>query len=622
MSSVNTGGESTQTASGTLTILRAHVVATEEPAEDSSEPVHRLMVRLHARLDGRALRGEGWGRLPEGMPPAERRAVWRWLVETVRGLRTRTRTLAVERSGAAQLASDDEGRPSSAETGHAVVGETVLAAAEDLLRQAAGGQANPSEYVDRLHLIRRRAWTPRLAEARDPDGRKVNVFDEEIDLAGSPLSYSSYLLQQAALARGLSTVRFSRGDFTAWDAQGTEMTFWRSLADTESPVSEFLCDHKQLTRRLLEAADVPTASGEVFGPEETDQAVAFADSIGYPVVVKPQIGRKGHGVVTGIGDAAELRSALDELAGMRRRTEQVIVEKHLLGQDYRIYVAFGEVVSVVLRRPAAVVGDGVRSVAELAAAKNALRLRSTHTRTRLIRADGAARTMLRRQGLSWDSVVDEGAEVLLASAANISQGGDSVEVIDETHPSLLEAARRAVAAVPGLRQAGVDFLMPDHTREVAGQGGGVCEINALAALMASRAPLFGAAQPVAQRVVDLAARHHGLTLDAAEGQELTVEVTAEDLGDPRVLARWAENTARRRGVEAEVIEIRTGDDAAVRLRLHGTAPKIMRLVSGMMIGPARRRPAALYVVQGPQTQPRQSSAPHHEATATHQEARA
>lgn len=581
-----------------VTVDRVHGVEYDISESDGTSDGPGYLVRIHGTTEqGLSLVGEGRSAADRITDAEARRRAWKSLTDACRGLRRTVRSLRDDVAVETQL-----GSVLPAEPEHIAVREAVIGAAEDLLRGARHGDEaqGPSRYPETLHRIRRRIWSPRPDPARTPGDLPVNDHDAQIDLAGSSLSYSSFLLQQEALRRGLSTVRYSRGDFVAWDRDGAELTFWRSLADTESPVSEFLCDHKQLTRQLLLSGGVPTAEGRAFDQTAVEDAVAFAESMGYPVVVKPQKGRKGRGVVTDIGDEHELREAIAALGGSDRQSVPFVVERHLKGQDYRIYVAYGEVVSVVLRRPASVIGDGRRTVAELVAAKNALRLQSTHTRTRLMKADASAERMLRRQSLNWTSVVEPGREVVLASAANISQGGDSIEVIDETHPSLLEAAVGSVRAIPGLNQAGVDFLMPDHTRDVDGQGGGVCEINALASLMASQAPFLGPTQPVAARVVELAAAERGLTV-AAPTDHLRVRISCEGVPDLRSSSRWLARQARRLGLHGRMLRAASahgGSDAAGPLEMivAGPAPAVMRLVSGTTVGPTSRRPSVVSVL--------------------------
>lgn len=562
---------------------RIHAVEHEAPDVPGATGAG-FLVRIHGNVRGRRLIGEGSAHPDKELNRAERREAWDALARDCRTLSTKREVKLG--SGIAQVFRKAL-RPS---TGSPLASGAVEAAVQDLLRQAGGEPPAPSQYVAVLAHMRRELWLPEPPASVDGAGREVNTYDAEINLAGSSLAFSSFLLQQAALRRGLATVRFARGDFTAWDDALAHLTFWKSLVDTESRVSEFLCDDKQLTRRLLERAGVPVPQGRVFTPEQIDHAVAYAEAIGYPVVVKPQVGRKGLGVTTGITDTDDLQAAIASLRTLRRRRDRYIVEQHVTGQDYRIYVAFGEVQSVVLRRKAAVIGDGVRDIAELVAAKNTMRRMSAHTRTRLIPGSAQVTQQLAKQQLDWSSVVEAGREVFLASAANISQGGDSIEVIAETHPSIIDAARRAVHAIPGLSQAGVDLLVEDHTLPLEDQTGGVCEINALASMMASRAPLFGPAQPIADRLLELAATGRGVHLQRST-EQVAVRLHVEGAASPAALRKRIETQAGRVGVALSGFDT---DDEGLDVLLQGEAPALMRVISALYYGPQNTRPLAVF----------------------------
>lgn len=242
--------------------------------------------------------------------------------------------------------------------------------------------------------------------------------------------------------------------------------------------------------------------------------------------------------------------------------------------------------SVVLRQPASVTGDGASTVAELVEAKNELRRHNPHTRSRLIPHNDASSYRLQKQGLTWESIPGEGHRVSLASAANISQGGDATEVLPETHPEILEAAARAVKAIPGLNQAGVDFLLVDHREPLSVQGGGICEINTTPALMANQAPVFGQVQPVARRIVQAAAKEAGIVIGAPQ-EQIAIAVRAQGTAAPEKFAAWTTLHAQRLNLAGRIRSV--GKDH-VRALLAGPAERVSALVTSMHTGDLRDRP--------------------------------
>jgi D-alanine-D-alanine ligase-like ATP-grasp enzyme len=421
----------------------------------------------------------------------------------------------------------------------------------------------------------------------DAEGRKVNRYDLSIYDGLPKVGDASQELQKVAISYGLGTLRTSWKDFSARDASGKRISFGLSFSEASSPVSGVITSNKQLTRQFLESAQAAVPRGRTFRMREIEAAVNYATGLGYPVVVKPLAGKSGLGVVAGIVDSQGVRWAVDQIVALQGAQGRFIVEEHVSGQDYRIYVAYGEVLSVVLRRPASVTGNGVHSVADLIEHKNKLRRHNPHTRTRLIRADDSSTYHLANQGLHWESVPEAGRVVQLAAAANISRGGDSVEVLSETHPSILAAAVRAANAIPGLNQAGVDFLLADHRTPLAEQSGGICEINATPALMASQAPVFGEVQPVAQRLVRAAAEAEGLALTDEPQDRARISVRARGVQAPEQLAGWTVSHARRLGLGGRV---RSVGQRRMAAQLRGPVDRVTALVAAMHSGSLNQRP--------------------------------
>src|SRR5690606_1368691 len=101
---------------------------------------------------------------------------------------------------------------------------------------------------------------------------------------------------------------------------------------------------------------------------------------------------------------------------------------------------------------------------------------------RLITYGDAARHQLDRAGLTLATVPAPGQRVVLSDSCSLSQGGDSIDVLDELHPSIRDACVRAVRAIPGIWYCGVDFLLEAATRPTSRQRAWICALSAHAAV--------------------------------------------------------------------------------------------------------------------------------------------
>lgn len=95
----------------------------------------------------------------------------------------------------------------------------------------------------------------------------------------------------------------------------------------------------------------------------------------------------------------------------------------------------------------------------------------------------------------------------MRSAANLSSGGDNVDVTDETHQSLKDLAVAACRAIPGTELVGVDILLADHRIPADQQDVNICEVNSRPGISAHDYPMYGkprqAARMYVERLIDI-----------------------------------------------------------------------------------------------------------------------
>ncbi|NBB15686.1 cyanophycin synthetase [Caulobacter sp. SLTY] len=272
-----------------------------------------------------------------------------------------------------------------------------------------------------------------------------------------------------------------------------------SITGETSLIAVETAGDKSLTKALLGRVGVAVPKGQVV--RTADEAVAAAQRIKGPVVVKPLDGNHGRGVNLDLRSEDQVRWGFEQAVPHSRR---VIVEQHYTGRDYRILVVGGQVVAVAERRPAEVVGDGRHSIAELIAQVNADPRRGVGheaVMTRIV-IDAHVEEMLARVGMTAETVPPRGKAVQLRATANLSTGGTAVDRTDIIHPDNAAMARRAALTV-GLDVAGIDFIAPDITRSVRETGGGIVEVNAAPGFRMHLAPSEGKPRDVAQAVIDL-----------------------------------------------------------------------------------------------------------------------
>lgn len=258
----------------------------------------------------------------------------------------------------------------------------------------------------------------------------------------------------------------------------------RVLLESSSCADSFfgarIAASKALTKSALQALGLPTPAFRLVANDvELDAAAA---AVGYPCATKPLDRGGGKGVTAGLHDSAALRQGF-----MTARAESagpVMVEAHVGGEDHRLMVVHGRLVAAIRRQPPSVTGDGRHTIGELVAAKNVGRDARGLARSgfrRPIVLDASARLHLAGLGLSVDTVLEAGRTLRVRSNANLSTGGDCIDVTAQVNLQV-RALAETLARTLELRMLGADYLTTHIGHSPEASGGSFIEINITPAL--------------------------------------------------------------------------------------------------------------------------------------------
>lgn len=290
---------------------------------------------------------------------------------------------------------------------------------------------------------------------------------EKLDAPGFTLSNSLWaLIPLEAWRRGLNVQLMPDARYVISDSNRSYSFRQTRLAGGEWDTRARNSDDKQLTREYFLAEGLPTPIGRAFDADapETD-LVNYANAIDFPVCVKPNNLAKGLGVFPKVNNDDQIIHAITTIRGLGT-SSQIIVENHAPGVDIRVSVVGDEVVAASLRTAAYVTGDGTSTIRQLVDTKNKQRSANPHLSLNLLQKDSVAENHLMTQGFEWGTVLSHGQKANLSGPANISAGGDSVDVTDVLSKQAKSIAVDAVKSM-GLLHGGVDLLLDDYASEDA-----------------------------------------------------------------------------------------------------------------------------------------------------------
>ncbi len=311
-----------------------------------------------------------------------------------------------------------------------------------------------------------------VAAGRAPDPAKLPATLKQLQ-GHAPRGMNSLRFLEAAHAQQIPWKRLAGNIYQfGWGARARWLD--SSFTDQTPSLSVGLARDKRAAAEVLRQAGVPVPAHA--RAANAAEALRIAERLGYPVVVKPADLDAGKGVTAWLETPAEVTEAFAAAAAL---SKSVLVEKHFIGNDYRLQVFNGDVFWATRRVPAGVTGDGVHSVRALVELANADPRRGAPGSARLkwLVLDTEGIRWLTRQGLDAEAVPAAGRIVRLRGAANVASGGTIEPVLDIAHPDNLALAARA-AALLRLDVAGVDLLIPDIRRPWHESGAVICEVNA------------------------------------------------------------------------------------------------------------------------------------------------
>ncbi|MFH1254958.1 MAG: cyanophycin synthetase [bacterium] len=244
---------------------------------------------------------------------------------------------------------------------------------------------------------------------------------------------------------------------------GKKCYFKYSSLDLNPQGSSEIAKDKDYANFFMSNLGFPTIPGKTFFSDKwckiihsrrnTQAALRYAKKIGFPVIVKPNSGSQGIGVFKANNEQEFLRA----IKFVFEWDRVALVQYPVSGNDYRIVVVDNQLISAYQRVPLNIVGDGKSPIRDLIKQKQQQYIecgRDTKLRIMDLRISGK----LKHQGLNRNSVLPKNERIFLLDNANLSSGGDSIDMTDRVHPEFRDISIN-LAKEMGLRLCGVDLMI-------------------------------------------------------------------------------------------------------------------------------------------------------------------
>lgn len=411
---------------------------------------------------------------------------------------------------------------------------------------------------------------------------KMNAANEVNDLTykelKSPVNANRLVLWREAHARGLQVCVWANDKgHQRWSITSARraIVFRENMPSCTSSATRRLTNDKELTKAVLQKSGISVPDGIRIVSSDIAAAKKWYDSLGPSplVVVKPLSGAGGRGVVSNISSSKSMLQALSAL-----NHESTLLEEHIHGHDYRLFVVGGRFKYSIKRVPAYIVGDGVSDIKTLVEHKNRIRVNNPYTGRYPLKLDNATLKRLSRKGLSDRSILNSGERVYLQDIANIGVGGDSEDVTDKVHPDFIEISERVYACFQNLAFCGLDIIAEDISKPVSLQRYAVIEVNANCDLAMHHFPTKGVARNAAGDVIS--ALFPESFLVSSVSRTFLIEGKVQGVG----FRKWFKRQAILRSVVGNIANI---PDGSVFALVQGSASALEDLAKVAAQGPSK-----------------------------------
>lgn len=318
------------------------------------------------------------------------------------------------------------------------------------------------------------------------------------------LELSTQLLLKAALKRGIEFEILDRKEnfIVLKNGEQTEYVKQATKTSLDSYITALIMENKIVTKEVLKREGIRVPEGNSYH-ELADAMANFEFFQGKRIVIKPKSTNFGLGITIFTADfSKEDYQKAFEMAFAYDQT--VLLEEFISGKEYRFLVMGDEVVGILHRVPANVVGDGIHTIEELVADKNKDPLRGKGYKTPLevIRLGEVEEMFLKSQGKGFSDIPGRGETVYLRENSNISTGGDSLDYTDDIPDSYKKIAVQAAKAA-GAVFCGVDMMIDDIRADASPANYSIIEINFNPAIHIHCYPYKGKNRKADDRILDL-----------------------------------------------------------------------------------------------------------------------
>lgn len=201
---------------------------------------------------------------------------------------------------------------------------------------------------------------------------------------------------------------------------------------------------KSITLHLLSTHDINVPKQKMFYIDRLDRLKEFVDQIKYPICLKPDNMYESKDVFPCVKNDNELNGITEYYKLLYKK---FVVEKHIVGNTYRLYYCYGEIIGAIQKGFRFIIGDGLHTIESL--------IKEKYKLTPLEHYTEECYLTLERMNLGMNEVLEAGEKIHIGNTATDCDFEDfDINLIDPYYNKLAKDVSKAI----GLNIFAIDLI--------------------------------------------------------------------------------------------------------------------------------------------------------------------
>lgn len=333
-----------------------------------------------------------------------------------------------------------------------------------------------------------------LAEEHSKDG-----YNNRYIIKNYPnLEASTVVVLKSAITQGIdfNILNENKNFIELINHNHKEYIVQATKTNRDSYIFPFITDDKYFAKNVMKGngLEVPESIMINNEMEEAEKEKLISRFYNKKCVVKPRTTNCGTGI-TVFSEKATKEQLYEAIKYATKFEDDILVEEYVEGKEYRFTVIDGKCESVIWRRNASILGNGINTIYELIEMKNKedwhLLLRHP------IIIDKPVEDFIKQQGYTFEYIPKKDERIFLRENSNCSTGGESV-AMTEIMPEKFKKIAEQTAKLFNAKICGVDILIDNLQKDEYK----IIEINDNPGLSSSQWPYEGAGRKVGLRILE------------------------------------------------------------------------------------------------------------------------